>query len=177
MPRSRIPLLAAGIAVSLVSSWTPVFQAGQRDRPVGSPSNWHTYKNTRYSYEIQYPDGFELWATGPEARRDGASIRIAFKEYAAPAPVLDIHVARGMTEAGRLPETGTADLAVTVEDVELNGVRSRQVTYRWKQNGEILFVELHQPNVLFRFEAAAGLEDVRDTIWWQIMSTFRFRTP
>ena len=115
-----------------------------------------------------------MFPTGAEGQRDGSTVRVALQGYAAPAPVLDVRVGPAAAHDG-LPETAVPDLTVASVDADINGLRLRQVTYRWKSNGEIAFVELRGPNVILQFQAGAGLVEVRDTIWWHIMSSFRLR--
>ncbi len=67
------------------------------------------------------------------------------------------------------------DMDVTVGDVEINGVRATEVTYRWKSTGDIAFVNLHLQDAFIEFHAQPGLRDVRETVWWRIISTFRVR--
>ena len=155
----------------------PLIGSGQDALPANPAATWNTYSNAKYGYEIRYPDGFELWPTGPKGRRDGARIRIALAQHQAPAPVLDVYVGQGVGDTGHLPEAGLRDLDVAVEEVEVGGAPAREVTYRWKENGEIAFVEVRQPNVLFRLAAGPGLGDFAGTTWWRIVSTFRIRRP
>jgi len=146
---------------------------GQDPTPAVS-SAWNVYSNARYKYEIRYPPEFDIWPTGVQEKLDGGSIRVALKEYAAPAPVLDIYVGANAAGASRLPETGTRDMDVDAHDIEVAGAPARQVTYRWKENGEIAFVQMSGKEVVFLFRANAGLHDIRDTVWWRIIQAFRF---
>jgi hypothetical protein len=135
-----------------------------------------TYSNDAYGYEIQYPEAFDLWPTGPEGKRDGASIRIAIKDHQAPAPVLDIRI------SPRTPESefsGTIspsiDLTAESEAVSINGVPAKEWNFFWKSNGEIAFVEIYLDGVVFQFAAGSGLTDFHTSQWWNIVSTFRFK--
>ncbi|MGH7587122.1 MAG: DUF3224 domain-containing protein [Gemmatimonadota bacterium] len=152
---------------------SPALGFEQVPQTVGDTLDWHTYTNNRYGYEIRHPDGFDLWPTGPEGERDGATLRIARKEYAAPAPVLDIDVRYGEAHPEPAP-AASPGMDVAIVDHRINGVDARQITYRWESNGEIAFLEVHRSGVLFRFQAGVDFFDIRDTIWWEIISTFRF---
>ena len=137
-------------------------------------ADWLSYDNARYGYEIRYPAELEVWPTGPRRQRDGRSIRIARREHAAPVPVLDIHLgeralAPAPEEMGEL-----RDLQVRAREVEIHGVRGHESVYRWKSNGEIWMVRLQLGDALIEFHAAPGLEDFLGTVWWQVVSTFRF---
>jgi hypothetical protein len=138
---------------------------------------WHVYRNEKYQYEIQYPEGYDLWETGPEGERDGATIRIAPKDFAAPIPALGVHVYPQISVQERLEELSAleqSDIVTSVGDVEVNGLSGKQIAYRWQSNGELLMVELFLGDVYFRYEASAGTEDLQGTPWWEIISTFRF---
>lgn len=162
------------IAIYLAATFVAA-PAHTQDLALQDTATWAVYTNSRYGYEIRYPADFEVRPTGGEGRRDGGTIRIALREYAAPAPVLDIFVRENAVEASRLPETGIRDMNVDTRDIELGGARLREVTLRWKESGEIAFVQLTGPQVVFLFHANAGTADMRDTIWWKIIQTFRFR--
>jgi hypothetical protein len=136
---------------------------------------WTLYSNAAYGYEIQYPDGFVLYPTGPEERRDGASIRIAIKDHQAPVPVLDIRV------SPRTPESEFPDAYVLSPDltsksatVTIGGAQAEELTLRWKRNDEIAFVEIFLDGVIFQLAAEPGMTDFRASEWWNIISTFRF---
>jgi len=137
-------------------------------------TEWQVYRNERHGYEIRFPDGYELWPTGPEGRRDGASIRIALEEHAAPAPVLDVHVGAAAAKYGLPEDDGSPDMELVADEVEINGLAARVVSRRWKESQEIVFVDVSAPRVLFQFHAAPGLSSMRDTVWWEIVGTFRF---
>src|SRR5262245_29917348 len=77
---------------------------------------WNVYTNAAYRYEIRYPDEFEVRATGREGQRDGAAIRIARKEYAAPTPVLDVYVAGLATSTKALPVDAPTNMDVVLSD-------------------------------------------------------------
>jgi hypothetical protein len=167
MTRTRAVLVIGGLALAAV--------AGQGIVTASGPADWNTYRNARYGYEIRFPDQLEAWPTGPPGERDGRSIRVGLKEHASPVPVIDIHV--------RFPTSGRAflageeprDMDVTRGDVEIGGIPAREVTYRWKSNGDVVFVELHFGDVLIVFDAQPGVVDAHDTIWWDVISTFRVR--
>jgi len=146
--------------------------AFQKPPAIQYDSDWHTYRNEKYGYEIRYPEGFEAWATGLEPERDGASIRIGLKEFEAPAPILDIqiHPRVSMQETRPTPQEMISEIA----DVEINGVPGTQSEYYWKDSGELLMVEVYLEGVVFWFQAGTGLHDFHATQWWEIISTFRF---
>ena len=54
------------------------------------PAGGQLHVNGRYGYEIRILDGYEVINTGPEGQRDGVTFRVARREFAAPAPVLDV---------------------------------------------------------------------------------------
>jgi hypothetical protein len=134
---------------------------------------WQTYRNAKYGYSIQYPEDFEAWPTGPAGSRDGRAIRIGRKEHAAPTPMLDIHMQVEAPAVESLIES--PDMDVTVGSVEIQGVRAREVTYRWKSNGDLVFVTLYLRDTAIEFHAHPGLRDFRKSVWWEIVSTFRFQ--
>jgi hypothetical protein len=134
-------------------------------------AEWRVYRNDAFGYEIRYPPGFEVWPTGREGERNGGAIRIGRTEFAAPTPMLDISV--GIRLARGLP-ANPPGLRVLERDAIVNGVRFREMTYRWEENGEIAFVELRHARALLVFHAPAGLQDFHETVWWSIMSGFRF---
>jgi hypothetical protein len=143
------------IAALLVGVWILPLVMGQGRPPASDPAAWNVYSNAKYGYEVRYPDGFEVWPTGPVGERDGRAIRIARKEHSAPAPVLDIQMQVPMPTLKALADVELRDMDVTARDAEINGVPAREVTYRWKIN------------------AQAGVHDAHETIWWTIISTFR----
>lgn len=138
-------------------------------------SGWWIYRNAKYGYRIGHPEGYELWATGPEGERDGRSIRIGIENYAAPTPVLDVVLGPAVRiyetlAAGKPPK----DMRVEVRAIEMGGGPARLVEFRWKSTGDLAIVEIHGPDVLFQFHAQPGLREFRGTIWWQIVSSFQF---
>lgn len=136
-------------------------------------AQWNTYRNAKYGYEIQYPEGFEVWPTGPVGERDGRAIRVARKEYAAPTPVLDIHIQVSMATFDSLTSIEAPDMDIMAGDIEIDGAPAREVTYRWKSNGDVVFVSLYFRGALIEFHAPSGVGDVHETVWWQVISTFR----
>jgi hypothetical protein len=167
MKRTTTALL---VCVSvLVSAMVP-------GHPMASdPAEWKIYRSAKYGYEIRYPEGFEAWPTGPVGERDGRAIRVARKEHTAPAPILDIQLNIPMPTLESLAEAKLRDMDVSVVETEMNGIPARKITYRWKINGEIVFVELYFRGVSIVFHAQAGIHDAHKTIWWRIISTFRFK--
>ena len=143
--------------------------------PSAAHPGWHIYRNSLYGYEISYPDGYDLWATGTQEQRDGSAFRIGFKEYQAPVPVLDVKI-QPRTAAAALPTLGmqVPDMDVDMRDVMVNGVVAREAQYRWKGSRDLGFVEVHMRGAVFEFTAAAGTTDFHKTDWWAIISTFRF---
>jgi hypothetical protein len=136
-------------------------------------SGWYTYRNHKYGYEIRYPDGFDLWETGEARSRDGANIRVAIKEFAAPALVLDISVESNVPLKEVSPSTDDF-FTVSSDPVEINGLPGERIKYHWKSNGELAFIEIHVDRASFRFDAGPDPGDFYATPWWQIISTFRF---
>ncbi len=67
------------------------------------------------------------------------------------------------------------EMDVRVIETDMNGIPAREITYRWKTNGEIVFVELYFRGASIVFHAQSGIHDARKTIWWRIISTFRFK--
>ena len=134
-------------------------------------SEWQVHRSEKFGYEIRYPQGFEAWLTGREGERDGGAIRIGLKEFAAAAPMLDVSV--GTRMARGLPPN-PPQLNTLERDAVINGVRFREITYRWKANGEIAFVELRHSTALLVFHAPAGTQNLHGTVWSAIMSTFTF---
>lgn len=136
---------------------------------------WHLYRNIKYGYEIQYPDGYEVRETGLEEERDGASIRIALYEYAALTPCLDVQVG-AEAQAGTFPPFGMQpkDLEVSITDVTVGGRAAKEAAYRWKANGDLAFVFVELEGANFTFMAAPHTADLHATEWWSILSTFRF---
>jgi hypothetical protein len=139
-----------------------------------SPAAWQVYSNSKYGYELRFPKGFEVRPTGPEGRRDGATIRVARKEHATPIPVLDITVHPKTAHAGfpRLPAE-LKDFTVTVNEIHLGGKPAKEAIYRWTSNGEIAFSEVYLDGIVFHVAAAPGTMDMHKTEWWEIISSFR----
>jgi hypothetical protein len=137
-------------------------------------AEWQIYRNSKYGYEIRYPEGCETWPTGPAGERDGRAIRVGRKEHSAPAPILDIELNRTMPTLKSLADADLRDMDVAVVETDMNGIPAREITYRWKINAEIVFVELYFRDVSIVFHAQPGTRDARETIWWRIISTFRF---
>jgi hypothetical protein len=157
------------LVLSLFQGCSPTTASETTPKP-----GWTVYSNAVYGYEIQYPEGYILWPTGPEDERDGASIRIALRDRQAPVPVLDIRV------SPRTPETEfpnpynpSADMTAESAKVMIGGIQADELILRWKAGGEIAFVELHLRGVLFQFAAGAGMPDFHTSEWWNIISTFR----
>jgi hypothetical protein len=153
--------------------------APQQQPAAGDPTTkqgWSSYRNEKYGYEIQYPEGVEVRETGPESKRDGATIRLGFKEHAAPQPVLDIYVAPRTPEE-KFPSRGTdvSAMALSVADVTVGSDAGRLAQYRWKESGDLAFAEAWVRGVVLRFDANAGVRDLRETQWWEIISSFRLR--
>ncbi len=67
------------------------------------------------------------------------------------------------------------DMDVTIVEVEINGAYATEVTYRWKANGDIAFVNWHVGDALIEFHPQPDLRDVRETVWWRIVTTLRLR--
>jgi hypothetical protein len=169
MKSLRIAMSLAVVALCGCSTTTP---APQTPRP-----GWHVYTDSKYGYEIQYPDGMEVLATGTDPERDGQTIRIGFKEYAALAPALHIQV-EPRTPEDQFPKLGTqvSGFTVSVDDIQVNGRPARQAQYHWTENGDLAFAEIYLEGVVFFFDAAAGVRDFQDTEWWAIVSTFRLHS-
>ena len=162
-------------AVLLIGAWAVAFNVAEGQQTAFDSLTWHTYRNAKYGYEIGYPSGFEVWPTGPAGERDGRAIRIGRREYAAPVPVLDIRVQTQAPAVEPPVDAELPDMDVTVGEVKINGVRATEVTYRWKTTGDIAFVNLHLRDAFIEFHAQPGLRDVRETVWWRIISTFSVR--
>ncbi len=158
------------LAFLILCSCTP--QAATRRQ---IDAGWTVYSNSKYGYEISYPEGYDLWETGPEGERDGASIRIGLTEYQALTPMLDVEIEprMGTDEFARVP-ADLKDLRLQLDDIELGGAAAKQAEYRWVQDGDLAFVEINLEGVLFRFSAGPGMRELRNTPWWEIISTFRF---
>ncbi len=137
--------------------------------------DWQAYRNAKYGYEIRYPTDFEVWPTGPSGERDGRTARIARREYSAPVPVLDIRAQAKMPNLESLGDVEIPNMELSVDNVTINGHPALELTHRWKANGDIAFVNFHVGDVLIKFDAGAGLQDIRETPWWRIISTFRLQ--
>lgn len=138
-------------------------------------SGWSIYRNAKYGYQIAYPDGYVLWETGREGERDGRSIRIGLKDYAALTPVLEVQVHPERSLYERSAGGELRDMQVEVMDIDLAGLPARQVEFRFKTTGDLAFVEIHRDDALFLFHAAAGLREFEGTVWWKIVSTFQLQ--
>jgi hypothetical protein len=152
--------------VLMLTPTAPLFQAGP-DR------NWTTYSNAAYGYEILFPAEFEARPTGPEGERDGRSLRIARKEYAAPVPVLDLYVGSNAVSPDRRPEGTPRDMERETMESHIGVTPSTVTTLRWKATGEIAFMQISAPGVVFILQPGAGVKNVTGTIWWDIVSSFR----
>ncbi len=166
MNKSRLVL---SLMLMLTGACSPNGPAPQRLMP-----GWHLYSNNKYGYQIEYPDGYDLWETGTEQERDGAMIRIGLHEYEAPTPVLDVEV-EPRRPLEKFPTLGTQikDRSVSIEDIVLSGLQAREADYRWTATGELEFAEIYLNGVIFRFTALSGMPDFHETEWWTIISTFR----
>jgi hypothetical protein len=134
---------------------------------------WSTYQNGVYAYELRYPEHFEVRPTGPEGRRDGRSIRVSPRDYAAATPVLHVHVGEDRESVGTLPADVPGMTATTVS-VDVAGRPGRQTIYRWRTNGDIFMVDVRAPGVVLIFEPAAGTRGIEGTVWDEIIRSFRF---
>ena len=136
---------------------------------------WHLYHNSKYGYEIQYPDGYGLWETGLEGQSDGQSIRIGWEEYQALTPMLDVQVEPRLApgDFASLPAR-PEDLRVEVDDIQVNGLTAKLAQYYWKETGDLAFAQVSLRGVAFRFSASPSMRELRGTPWWSIISTFRF---
>jgi hypothetical protein len=137
---------------------------------------WKTFRNEKYRYEIRHPERVEVRKTGREPERDGATIRLAFREYEAPTPVLDIRVSPRIPEE-KFPALGSdvPGLTLTTDDVVVGGKPARLAQYRWKTSGDLAFAEVYLRGVVFSFDSNSGVRDFRETEWWTMVSTFRIR--
>ncbi len=169
-PLPRMLSVLAVLGLMAASSCAP--QAATRRQ---IDTGWTVYSNSKYGYEISYPQGYDLWETGLEGERDGASIRIGLTEYQALTPMLDVEIEprMGTDEFARVP-ADLKDLRLQVEDIQLGGAAAKQAEYHWVQDGDLAFVEINLEGVLFRFAAGPGMRELRNTPWWEIISTFRF---
>jgi hypothetical protein len=144
-------------------------------KAMAQQAKWNTYSNQKHGYEIKYPEGFDLWPTGPEGKRDGASIRIALKEHQALTPVLDVQINPRTSKEQFLKKImKPKDMTLEIKSMMINGSEAKQAEFRWEVNKEIAFVHIHLNGVVFRFAAASGLKNFSDSQWWQIISKFRF---
>ncbi|MBN1438982.1 MAG: hypothetical protein JW929_06180 [Anaerolineales bacterium] len=135
---------------------------------------WTVYANDLYGYEIQYPQGYALWPTGPEGGRDGANIRIALADRAAPAPVLDIRISPRTPESEFPgPAASSGQFQAEANEVLIGGRPAREWILFWKSTGEIAFVEILADGVVFQFAAGPGPADFHASEWRQIVATFR----
>jgi hypothetical protein len=141
---------------------------------VRGESGWWVHSNAAYGYQISYPEEYDLWPTGPEGQRDGATIRIARKNYAAPVPVLDVVIGPEESLREKVVDVDLVDMTAEVTDIDLGGKPGKQLELRWKANGELALVELSLDGVTFVFDAAPGLHEFEGTVWWEIVSSFRF---
>ncbi len=138
--------------------------------------DWHLYRNSQYGYQIEYPDGYDLWETGLQGERDGASISISLHEYQALGPALSVVISpktasRPISPMGILPQ----DVSMQQRDIVLNGLNAHEVQYRWKATGDLAFVDIDLDGVLFEFLAGPSMtSDLHETQWYEIISTFRF---
>jgi hypothetical protein len=109
-----------------------------------APKGWSRYKNNPYGYELYYPDKYESWPTGPENQRDGSSVRIAYKDYEAPVPVLDIQINPKVTRKEFEERYGQIeDMDLTSSEVQIDNTEGIQKVYRWKSNGEVSLVAIY----------------------------------
>ncbi len=169
MGRRPLPVRAGLIVPVLFLSAFPRVLA-----PAGrAQEGWRVYVNERYGYEIRYPDTHDLWPTGPEGERDGRSIRVAIKEFQAPRPILDLRVfpPPDMPEGKEAPGP---DLARDDEPVIIGGIAGRLLTYRWKKTGAVSLVRVVLPGAMFTYQPPVGARDVRGSVWWKIIESFRW---
>jgi hypothetical protein len=166
----RKTIFAAVPVILFLQGCAPATPSYARTEP-----GWSVYSNDTYGYEIQYPEGFDRWPTGPEGQRDGASIRIAVKDRQSPVPVLDIRISPRTSEEEFTAASGkSVDFKIQPGAVSISGAPAKERIRFWKSNGEIAFVEIYLDGVVFQFAAASGLTDFHASEWWKIISTFRF---
>jgi hypothetical protein len=160
------------LCVSLVLLVLTAMAGAQTPEATGS-GEWQTSRNLKYGYEIRFPANFEAWPTGPKGERDGRTIRIARKEFAAAAPVLDIRIRAENDMARSRSDFESPELKLTREQLVINHAPAVQITGRWSVNDEVAFVDLFIGKALIEFQAPPGLHSIDDTVWWEIISTFR----
>jgi hypothetical protein len=139
----------------------------------GTTQAWSTYQNGLYGYELRHPQHFEVRPTGPEGERDGRSIRVAQREYAAPTPVLHVHVGQSSDSIAVL-SSAAPGLTATTTPVDVAGRPGRQTIYRWRANGDIFMIDARAPGVVMILEPGAGTRAIEGTVWEEIIRSFRF---
>ena len=154
----------------LFSGCSPAASSAKATKP-----GWTSYSNKTYGYAIEHPDGFDLWPTGPEGEQDGANIRIAIKNHQAAFPILDILAAPRTSESEFSDLIApSAELAVESNTVRIGGLQAQERVFYWKSTGEIAMVRIFLDGVVFHFTAEPGLTAFHNSVWWEIISTFRF---
>ena len=163
-------LLATLPVLILFSGCSPAASSGKASKP-----GWSVYSNKIHGYAIEYPDGFDLWPTGPEGQQDGANIRIAIKNRQAAFPVLDVLVDPRTSESEFSDLIApSAELAVESATGWIGGLQAQERVFHWKSTGEIAMARVFLDGVVFHFTAEPGLTAFHTSVWWEIISTFRF---
>jgi hypothetical protein len=149
--------------------------ASHSDKDQYDQKRWLKYTNNEYGYEIYYPENFDFWPTGPENRRDGSTIRIAYKDHEAPAPVLDITIDPKTSPAEFENKWGNIkDMKMKSSQIQIGGETGTQIEYRWNSTNEISFVIIYLEGIVFTFHAGSGMQKFQGTDWWSIISSYRF---
>jgi len=149
---------------------------------------WHTYRNHKYRYEIAYPEeegyvliaypeeGYVLRAEigGEEDAGDGADLWIGLEGKSA-VHGLSLHVSPRATLPEIMPTGELSDIDILTNEVSVNGVSGQEILHRFRSTGELVFADVFLKGIVFHLVPwpRTDADDLHETIWWEILSTFR----
>ncbi len=150
-------------------------------------SQWLSYRNKKYRYEIRYPQTCELWLIGSKSERDGRQFRIGIKDIALHHG-LDCHIRKNETLAQIAKEESAPTLQELTDKplestskfhtffwkkVTINGAPAIRGKVRFRENQQLFAITIIMDHVVFHAHLASTIGfDAKITE--DIVSTFSF---